>query len=99
MAIGGIEILKPSSDEQLIPYEDDGDKSRKTHVVWEEMNRHILEGEGVSGQDIVDMARMTGAEVTALCGYKFVPVHDPEKYDACKPCIDLAGKLMGGSDD
>lgn len=27
-----------------------------------------------------------GAEVTALCGWKFIPQRDPEKYPICQRC-------------
>ncbi len=28
-----------------------------------------------------------GREVTALCGYKFVPSRDPESLPRCSPCL------------
>lgn len=31
---------------------------------------------------------MMGEEITALCGYKWVPTEDPNKYPACRPCLD-----------
>lgn len=27
-----------------------------------------------------------GVEVTALCGWKFIPMRDPEKYPICPTC-------------
>lgn len=79
--------------EDLIPYEDDGDDTRKTHVIRQHENDHLW-SPGMTGKDILDLARMTGEFVIALCGFKFVPNHNPEKYDACATCIDLAGKIM-----
>jgi hypothetical protein len=48
----------------------------------------------MSAQDIVDTARMLGSEITALCGYKFIPMRNPEKYEACQQCMDIAGFIM-----
>lgn len=76
----------------LLPYEESDDPSKRTHVVRGEEN-DALWVDGMVGQDIVDAARMLGVEVTALCGHKFVPLHNPEKYPACKACLDLWSKL------
>jgi len=33
-------------------------------------------------------------EIVALCGFKFIPQHNPDKYDACEACIKIAGDIM-----
>lgn len=81
--------------EDVFPYEDDEDPNRRTHIVSPPENMHIWQ-EGWNAQDIVNHARMHGLEVTALCGYKWVPVHNPEKFEACKACFDIAGQIMQG---
>jgi hypothetical protein len=81
-------------DDLVTPYEDDDDPSRKTHIVRPIENRHISNSLTATGQDIVDLARMAGLEVVALCGHKWVPVHNPEKYDACEACMKIAGDIM-----
>jgi hypothetical protein len=80
----------------LFPYEETDDPKKRTHIVNPVMNRHVGLP-GMSAQDIVDSARMTDQEVEALCGYRFVPKHDPEKFDACNACVTIAGALMRGN--
>lgn len=96
MGIGFIDALKPVTTDDVMPYEDNDDPLHRTHVIRPEDNAHILEGASVGAQDIVDMARLTGQEVIALCGYRFVPKHDPEKYEACQACFKVAEHLMRG---
>lgn len=81
----------------LIPYEED-DGDHHTHIVRPTDNPHLDDAAdpNITGQDIVDMARLIGAEVTALCGYKFIPKHNPDKYPACQRCFDIAGLIMSG---
>lgn len=81
----------------LVPYEDDGNKDRLTHMVSPPENMHITQGDpNMEAQDVVDTARLTGQEVIALCGHKWVPKHDPDKYDMCQMCIEIAGMIMRG---
>lgn len=79
----------------LNPYEQSDDPNRRTHIVNPPLNIHIWV-EGMTMQEVVDIARFTGQEVVALCGYRWVPKHNPEKFDACKPCFEIAGKIMEG---
>jgi len=78
------------------PYEDDDDPNRKTHIINPAMNLDIQRSFGrcETAQQIVDLARNFRVEITALCGFKFVPVHNPEKYDACDACMKIAGDIM-----
>lgn len=76
------------------PFEDlDDGKDHKTHIINPPMNVHIWQP-GMTPQEIVDIARFQGLEVTALCGYKFVPKRNPEKYHACEQCMTMAGFIM-----
>lgn len=79
--------------EEIMPYEDSDDPNRRTHIVNAEMNQHLGMPDA-SAQELVDTARMTGQEIISLCGHKWVPVHNPEKYDACKSCVKIAEILM-----
>lgn len=81
-------------EEPLIPYEDNDDPLHRTHLVREQENTHISNGTNMSSQDIVDTARMLNLEVVAICGYKWVPKHNPDKYEACKPCLRVAEAIM-----
>lgn len=79
--------------EDLFPYEESNDPNRKTHIVNPPKNIHIWRI-GMSMQDVVDIARATGQEVESLCGYRWVPKHNPEKFDVCQACMDIAGQMM-----
>jgi hypothetical protein len=35
----------------------------------------------------VNRAYVTGEEITALCGKRFVPSRDPERYPVCQACL------------
>lgn len=88
--------LIDSDTEDLIAYEEpDPKREYKAHIVNPPANVHIWEP-GMTAQDIVDIARATGQHVVALCGYKFVPKHNPDKLDACEICIEIAGHIMRG---
>ena len=40
-------------------------------------------------------AYVEGVQVTALCGKKWVPSRDPEKFPVCPVCKDLYGLFFG----
>lgn len=79
--------------EQLVPYEDSNDPNRQTHIVRPPENKHIYEI-GMTARDIVDVARALGLEVVALCGYRWIPKHNPEKFEVCDKCFQIASNLM-----
>lgn len=79
--------------EALFPYEESKDPARRTHIVNPPANTHIWK-EGMTAQDIVDIARATDQTVTALCGYTWVPKHNPEKFDICEPCLVKAHEYI-----
>jgi hypothetical protein len=79
----------------MFPYEDDGDENRKAHAVRPTENKHIINNDTCTGQDIVDTARMLGLEVVAACGYKWVPTHDPRDKKACDPCMKIVAEVWG----
>lgn len=80
--------------EEVMPYEEPTDKNAKTHIVNPPMNGHIQNGVFMTAQEIVNTARFLGKEVVALCGYRWVPKHNPDKLDACEVCMRIAGDLM-----
>lgn len=82
----------------LFPYEELDDPEHKTHIINPPMNRHVGLP-GMSAQEIVDTARMTHQEIEALCGFRFVPKHNPDKFDACTACMTVAGALMRGNSE
>jgi hypothetical protein len=58
----------------------DGDHDRFSHYV--------------SKEDAMK-AYVEGVQVTALCGKKWVPSRDPEKFPICPTCKELYGIVFG----
>ena len=79
--------------EDVVPYEDNNDPNHRTHIVHPPLNLHIWRV-GMTSKEIVDTARLTGQEVVCLCGHRFVPKSNPDKYDVCDQCMKIAGELM-----
>jgi Protein of unknown function (DUF3039) len=45
----------------------------------------------------ITRAAVMGGLVTALCGFRFAPVRDPQRFPVCPKCRELAGMLgIGG---
>lgn len=93
-------LEKPSVDtdvdlkEMVQPYDDsDANAQTRTHIVNPPANTHIWQ-EGLTMQEVVDIARATGSEMVALCGYRWVPKRNPEKYPACEECVRVATEFM-----
>jgi hypothetical protein len=70
---------------EAVPVTDDGDHERFAHIVK---------------KDDQMMGYVMGEMVTALCGKKWVPSRDPEKYPVCPTCVEVwtMMKLGGGGD-
>ncbi len=64
--------------------EDDGGHDRFSHYVKKEK--------------IVESA-VTGKSVRALCGKKWIPSHDPEKYPICPTCKEIYAGLKPAPED
>jgi Protein of unknown function (DUF3039) len=43
----------------------------------------------------ITRAAIEGGTVTALCGYRFPPVRDPQRFPVCPRCKELAALLWG----
>jgi len=80
--------------DQIAPYEDNVDPNHRTHIVNPVMNDHLWKHFEMTSQEIVDLARMTNRHVITLCGHRFYPKGNPEKYDICKRCMEIAAELM-----
>lgn len=59
------------------------DHSKLTHIVDCPDDRD-------SAQEWVDEAKANGLEVTALCGYVWIPESEPVKHPICQTCLDIA---------
>jgi hypothetical protein len=63
----------------------------------------LAEGDGshdrfahyVRKSDIV-LSNVEGVPVVALCGKKWVPNRDPDRYPVCPTCKELKSQLFGG---
>lgn len=89
------EVVRLEEVEDLndLMYDETDDPNVRTHIVNPPANKHIWRP-GMEAQDIVDIARRHGLEVVTLCGHKFIPRHNPDKFEACEPCIKIAGDIM-----
>lgn len=61
-------------DSRTLPVDTDGDHDRYAHYVKK--------------ADIV-RANITGEPVEALCGKKWIPNRDPERYPVCPTCKEI----------
>lgn len=89
--VSEIELLNEKGDVvgfELVPYEESNDPADKAHFIRGEENPDLWD-EGMVAQDVVDAARLGGHELTALCGYKWVPKYDPAKHDICDACMEI----------
>jgi len=67
-----------------VPEEDDGGHDRFAHYVE---------------KDKVVESAVTGKSVRALCGKKWIPSRDPEKYPICPTCKEIHAGLKKGPED
>lgn len=88
-------MIDTFSLEDITAYEVTENPDTKAHIVNPDMNRHIWQP-GMDAQDIVNIARLQGKVITALCGYRFIPRHDPDMHAACDACLKTAGDIMRG---
>lgn len=93
MSVDLEQLIDTSSLEDLVVYEETDDPDTKAHIINPSMNLHIWQP-GMSSQDIVNIARLRGVFVNALCGYRFIPRHDPDKHAACDPCLKAASDMI-----
>ena len=62
-------------DREVAPTLDDGDHEKFAHIV--------------APASAVAEAYVTGEAVTALCGKRWVPTRDPERYPVCPTCKEI----------
>jgi hypothetical protein len=56
------------------------------------------EGDGYAHyarKEEITRAAIEGGTITALCGFKFSPVRDPQRFPVCPKCKELAAMLWG----
>lgn len=85
-ATGGSATLLPEGDTLVRPQPGGGGAGEhRAHIVKRPPDRESAEG-------WVTEARVMGLEVEALCGHRWVPARNPEKYPVCELCRDLLSK-------
>jgi hypothetical protein len=80
-AVTDVEV-KPAviTDEEVRIDDGDGDHDRFAHYVRK--------------ADIV-RANVEGVPVVALCGKKWIPNRDPDRYPVCPTCKEIKARLFG----
>lgn len=62
----------------------DGDHDRFSHIVRKaDANRGYIGGE----------------EIEALCGKRWVPSHNPDRYPICETCVEVAQRIINKGDN
>jgi len=84
-----------------VPDQED-DLSLPAHIVNPDMNAELWNYLGLNSHEInagtkllVDYARMTGSELVALCGHRWVPTQVANTHEVCQPCMEVAQILIG----
>jgi hypothetical protein len=73
--------------------------SSKTEIAPEVADSETSEGDGYAHyarHEEILRANIEGGLVTALCGFRFPPVRDPQRFPVCPKCkelVDLANEL------
>ena len=68
-------------EERTRPVTSDGDHERLAHYV---------------AKSNIVRSNIEGVEVTALCGKRWIPNRDPERYPVCKTCKEILAQLGQG---
>jgi hypothetical protein len=56
------------------------------------------EGDGYAHyarKDEITRAAIEGGTIVALCGFRFPPIRDPQRFPVCPKCKELAAMLWG----
>ena len=70
------------------------DKDRKAHFISPVGNTHIWK-DGMDTRDVINIAVVGKIELTAICGYTWVPIGSPTKHDTCEECLEIAQQWIG----
>jgi hypothetical protein len=89
-------VSETLSDTEVVPFEDTDDPAHRSHYVRPADNGHRTHEDPTTAQDIIDLARLTGSEVVALCGYRWVPKANPKKYPVCPACVEIGAAILSG---
>ncbi len=78
------------------------DLAQRETITKEKVDPKIADGEGdhdrfahyVRKADIV-RSNVEGVPVVALCGKKWIPNRDPDRYPVCPTCKEIKARLFG----
>lgn len=57
---------------------------------------HIVFTPGRKAEAVVLEARVTGTPITALCGKRWIPSRDPQKFPLCPTCKEIRDRATAG---
>ena len=60
----------------------------------DDVRTHIIHAPDGNAEALVTEARIYGKEVTAVCGYRWVPARDPERHPLCERCVEAANVII-----
>lgn len=68
----------------------------RTHYINPPDNMHVQihARKYLTAQELLDHAKEFMLEVTALCGYTWVPKRNPDAYPMCETCSEIAHRFM-----
>lgn len=93
MGVSGLGLLAPGSEVKE-ETKDAPPKDGKAHYVNPPANTHIWR-EGMTMQEVVEIAKERGLELVALCGYVWIPQHDePYGLPVCERCSEIVADHM-----
>lgn len=90
MSVKTVEQIE--TDVEIIPFEKADPAKDKAHIIRAMDNLHISRVYG--SNDMVDVARMMGLELIALCGHRWIPSKNPNELPVCVPCMKKAHELL-----
>jgi len=83
--------IQPVMVEDAFPYEDDHDPHARAHIVDFLGNKKLdeLYAAAKNATEVVEIARVCGIEVLAICGYRWVPKRNPTNHETCAKCLAI----------
>jgi Protein of unknown function (DUF3039) len=74
------------------------DMATETETKPSQQDTDTGEGDGYAHyarKEEITRGAIEGGTITALCGFRFSPVRDPQRFPVCPKCKELAAMLWG----
>jgi hypothetical protein len=81
-----------------VPLEERQMSSTETRPADADADADVGEDDGYAHyarKEEITRAAIEGGTITALCGFRFSPVRDPQRFPVCPKCKELAAMLWG----